>query len=127
MNEIQPLTTTISVDLKKFRIRVFKSALHQIGTPDFIQLLVNPDDMVVAIRAVDKEHTNDQTHKVSKKMYNKNVEFYSRAFFDRLCSICGDLEKGSTYRLYGRVYPEQRALLFPLKTIKTISEQGSTE
>ncbi len=127
MNESQSLSTTISIDVKKYRIRVFKSALHQIGTPEFIQLLVNPEDMMVAIRAVDKEHTNDQTHKVGKKMHNRNVEFYSHAFIERLCSICGDLERGSTYRLTGRVYPEQRALLFPLKTIRKVSEEGMVE
>lgn len=124
MNESPTIPTTISLDLKKFRIRVFKSALHQIGDPEFIQLLVNPDEMVVAIRAVDKEHTNDQTHKVGKKMNFKNVEFYSRAFFDRLCTICGEMERGSTYRLYGRVYPEQRTLLFSLRTIKRVTESG---
>ena len=85
------------------------------------------EEMMVAIRAVDKEHTNDQTHKVGKKMHNRNVEFYSRAFIERLCSICGDLERGSTYRLTGRVYPEQRALLFPLKTIRKVSEEGMVE
>ena len=54
MAETNNLTTTISVDVKKYRIRVFKKALHQIGDPDFIRLLVNPTDMLVAIRAVDK-------------------------------------------------------------------------
>ena len=40
MNEPSNLFTQISIDLKKFRIRVHKESLHLIGDPKYIQFLV---------------------------------------------------------------------------------------
>ena len=36
-------TTQISIDLKKYRIRVHKESLHLIGDPAYIQFLVSVD------------------------------------------------------------------------------------
>ena len=37
-------------DLKKNRIRIHKLTLHMLGDPEYIQLLVNPQDSMIAIR-----------------------------------------------------------------------------
>ena len=39
----------LSIDLKKNRIRIHKRTLHLLGNPEYIQLLVNPDDRTIAI------------------------------------------------------------------------------
>ena len=54
MTETPNPAVTISVDLKKYRIRIYKSMLRLLGDPPYIQLLVNPDNKCVAIRAVEK-------------------------------------------------------------------------
>ena len=120
LSEMPTPVTTISVDLKKYRIRVYKAALHQIGDPVHIQLLVNPEDMIVAIRAVEHESPGGQTHRVSRSIMqsDNSVEIYSRSFIDKLCSIIGGLDPGCTYRIYGTAIPGQKLLVFSLKTIK---------
>ena len=40
---------SISIDLKKNRIRIHKNTLHAIGSPSYILLLVNPVENSLAI------------------------------------------------------------------------------
>lgn len=58
-------TTTMCVDLKQFRIRIYKTTLHSLGDPKYIQILVNPNDKAVAIRSVDVEMSGDQTFRIN--------------------------------------------------------------
>lgn len=72
----------LSVDLKKNRIRIHKASLHQMGDPPYIQLLVNPERMEVAIRGVNYDAPQVQAHKVSqsKMLSDFSYEIYSMAF-----------------------------------------------
>lgn len=116
--------TSISIDLKKYRIRVHKGMLHLLGNPGYIQLLVNPDKMMVVIRSLDHELSGDLSHKVNpKRMQSDNsVEIYSRSFVSRLRSVMGDVAEGWSYRIAGTVFPSQRIAVFYLKDIKQITQ-----
>lgn len=74
-------TVTISVDLKKYRIRIFKALIHQMGDAKYVQLLVNPEEMAVALVFAEKESSGDQTHRLSLSTLasDNSVEIYSRA------------------------------------------------
>lgn len=119
-NGSQPLT--MAVDLKKFGIRIHKPCYRMLGEPRYIQLLVNPDDMVVAIRGVDQALTHDSIHKINeKRMASENsYEIYSRNFVRKLCEVAGGLDEGFSYRLTGEGYPSQKAVVFSLKTLQKI-------
>lgn len=114
--------TIMSVDLKKYRIRVHKAALHVLGDPKYIQLLVNPKDMAVAIRAVSKSVSGDQVHVVSKARMQSDFsyEIYSRPFIDKLREVVPGLELGHTYHISGVVLPKESVALYSLKTIKRV-------
>ena len=73
-------TVTISVDLKKYRIRIFKAFIHQMGDAKYVQLLVNPEEMAVALVFAEKESSGDQTHRLSLSTLasDNSVEIYSR-------------------------------------------------
>ncbi len=120
MNSV--MSTTMAVDLKKYRIRIHKATIHQLGDPKYIQLLVNPKTMEVAIRCVEKEFSGDQTHKVNthRMKSDNSYEIYSRTFTTKLCEIIGGLEANYSYRFFGNILPAQRAAVFSLKTIKRI-------
>ncbi|MDD4422898.1 MAG: hypothetical protein PHD46_07665 [Eubacteriales bacterium] len=122
MSEYPSLTTTMSVDLKKFRIRIYKTVIHQIGDPKYIQLLVNPDEMAVAIRSVEHELSGDQTHRVSERQLraDNSVEIYSRPFISKLCEVVSGLNVGYSYRLSGVVIPAEKTVVFSLKTLQII-------
>ena len=122
MNESANTSATMSIDLKKFRIRIYKASLHLLGDPKYIQVLVNPDELIVAVRAVEQELAGDQTYRVNQhQLHSDNsVEIYSRFFIKRLCSLVDGLDAGYSYRLSGIVAPTEKMLVYSLKTIKRI-------
>lgn len=96
--------------------------IHLIGDPKHIQILVNPSTMELAVRAVDSELPNGQTHKVNQhQMSSENsFEIYSMFFLKKLVSLVGDLDTNGTYRISGAVAPGQKTAIFNLKTIKKV-------
>ncbi len=122
MNEVSNLNSAISLDLKKYRIRIHKATVHLIGDPKYIQLLVNPEDMAMAIRSVDVTLSGDQTHRVNQRQMksDNSFEIYSRAFVEKLCQVRPDLEPGRTYRLTGKVIPKERVAVYSLLSMKPV-------
>ena len=122
MNEPSNLFTQISIDLKKFRIRVHKESLHLIGDPKYIQFLVNINSRLVAIRAVEKEQVDLQTHRVDQTRMESDFSFeiYSRPFIERLCKEFDCLGEGNSYRLTGTAIQSERIAVFPLDSLQKI-------
>lgn len=122
MNEHSNLVAQISIDLKKFRIRVHKESLHLIGDPKYIQFLVNINNRLVAIRAVEKEQVDLQTHRVDQTRMESDFSFeiYSRPFIERLCKEFDCFKEGNTYRLTGTAIQSERIAVFPLDSLQKI-------
>lgn len=122
MNEPSNLFTQISVDLKKFRIRVHKESLHLIGDPKYIQFLVNISSRLVAIRAVEKEQVGLQTHRVDQTRMESDFSFeiYSRPFIERLCKEFDCFNEGNSYRLTGTAIQSERIAVFTLDSLQKI-------
>ena len=108
--------TSVSIDLKKFRIRIFKTTIHALGDPKYIQLLVKPKNKTVAIRSVEKETSGDQAHKV-KMVSGDSYEIYSRPFVTKLCEVVGGLDPQYSYRMAGEIVPAQKMAVFSLNTL----------
>ncbi len=123
MNEAVSLNSAISLDLKKFRIRIHKATIHLIGNPKYIQLLVNPNELAMAIRSVDIAVAGDQSHRVNQKQMqsDNSFEIYSRPFIEKLLEIRDDLEPGRTYRITGKVIPDKRVAVYSLLSIKPVA------
>jgi len=123
MRDTECCPVTISIDMKKYRIRVHKTTLHLLGDPKYIQFLVNPDDQIVAIRSVERSVSGDQTHRVSKKTLqsDNSVEFYSRSFISALMEVAGDLDKGHLFRMEGKVITQEKVAVFSMKSLQQLS------
>ncbi|MGM9936792.1 MAG: hypothetical protein ACI38A_05560 [Candidatus Ornithomonoglobus sp.] len=115
---------TISIDLKKNRIRIHKRILHLLGDPKYIQLLVNPRNKYVAIRGVEVTIPGDQTERINPPdmMSDCSYELYSRLFVKKLCQVAGNLEP-NTYRLVGGIIQSHNMAVFSLKTLTRIEDQ----
>lgn len=119
-------TTTMCVDLKQFRIRIYKTTLHSLGDPKYIQILVNPNDKAVAIRSVDVEMSGDQTFRINfQQLTRYSYVINSRTFTEKLCEIDETLEPNGSYRLSGYILPDKRIAIFPLSTICKIEIKES--
>lgn len=118
--------SVLLVDMKKDRIRIRKATLHQIGDPSYIQLLVNPKTLAVAIRAVDIEISGDQTYRIGRRLKDSSnyIEIRSRPFIQRLRLIATGLDFGRSYHIFGHIIPNERAAVYYLKTMRPTTEDG---
>ena len=124
MSDQPTIAIHISVDMKKYRIRVHKSTLHQLGDPPYIQLLINPSACIVAVKSVNRSSSKDQTHRVSKKKLasTNSIEIYSKFFIDKLNELVPDLNDGSCYRMTGSIVSSEKMAIFSFKTLVPFSE-----
>lgn len=116
------MIVTMSVDMKKYGIRIHKELFRQLGEPRYIQLLVNPYDGIVAVQTVEKEMSGGQTHRIVEKRMRseRSYEIYSRAFVQKLREVEPNIEDGYSYRLWGSMIPSLKTAVFSLKTIRRI-------
>ena len=114
--------TQMSIDLKKFRIRVHKESLHLIGDPKYIQFLVNVSSRQIAIRAVENEKVDFQSYRVDQNRMDSDSSFeiYSRPFIKRLCNEFKCFDKGKSYNLTGTVVESEKIVVFPLDSLRKI-------
>lgn len=120
MNDVSSTAVTMAVDTKKYGIRIHKVLFRQLGEPRHIQLLVNPDEGVVAIQTVEKEMSGGQTHRIiEKRMQSESsYEIYSRLFIRKLREVEPNIEDGCSYRLSGSIIPPLKTAVFSLRTMQ---------
>lgn len=113
------------LDAKKNRIRVRKSTLHRLGNPLWIQLLFNPEDMVVAIRCVDKKGPDGQEIKISTQKMNSDnsIEMYSLTLISKIREVTNVLDDGYSYRLSGSICRQKRTAYFPMSSLVRLESE----
>lgn len=115
-----PVIISMMLDMKRNRIRIHKPAIHLLGNPKLIQLLFDPEDMVVAIVCPEAEVPGGQEIRINPRgLKSRNCfEFCSRMFLRKLRAVHGNLDENCSYRLTGQIIPELRAAQFPLSTLQ---------
>jgi len=109
------LNTVLTVDLNRRRIRIHKAMLRLIDEPKYVQLLVNPDDMVVALLFVDRKDADNETHKVN--INSRSIEICSKEFVSKLGKIANISDEYRSFRLNGKVVPSKNMAVFSLKEV----------
>ena len=89
---------SMALDMKKNRIRIHKPTIHMLGDPILIQLLFDPEAMIVAIICPDREVPGGQEIRVNPKNLKGDnaVEFYSKMFLKKLRAVHGNLDDDHT-------------------------------
>ena len=99
MTENNLTRPAISVDLKKHRIRIHKNTLRSIGNPDYVLLLVNPEDRTLAI--LRSNRLDPKAHHIAMTTRTA-IELYSRSLTKSLRDICSTWHDNHSYRMYGK-------------------------
>ena len=106
----------LSIDTKKNRIRFHKSMLHLLGDPPYLQLLINPKTMIVAVKPLTHSVSGDQSHKVSRSdlLSDNSVEIYSCYLVSKIVEAL-DIDKVPfTVCLEGKLLEKEHVALFDL-------------
>ena len=118
MNRETSLKPVLCIDLKKNRIRIHKLTLHMLGDPEYIQLLVNPQDSMIAIRkSVRKDYL---AHRV-------RYELYSTELLQALRHTGIYLEDNRSYRIYGALNPKECLASFSMNECVLVDDMTRTE
>ena len=113
----------LTIDMKKNRIRVNRQTLAAIGMPNSILLLVNPQEMTIAIKGTERieKQTDSQTIVFRRKNRSRSIEVYSYLLVTELRKLEPKLKATETYHLQGKAYPEERIAVFSLQSAKPVS------
>ena len=117
MNRETSLKPVLCIDLKKNRIRIHKLTLHMLGDPEYIQLLVNPQDSMIAIRkSVRKDYL---AHRVRYRKADSHYcyELYSTEL----------LQANRSYRIYGALNPRECLASFSMNECVLVDDTTRTE
>lgn len=109
----------MTIDLKRNRFRIHKATLSKMGNPRYIQFLINPEEMFLAILGSDKPLAGGTANRVNRvHMPNKSVEFYSTTLLAGVLEMIGLLDFRYSYRLTGEIDMANRVAYFSMKTLK---------
>lgn len=111
---------TMSIDVRKSRIRLHKAMMSEIGNPNYIQILINQEKMILAIKGVAGKSAGDHTHRLKYKFTSsdQSIELYSDSLVTKLCGLVEKMDDMCTYRLEGKVNHNQRIAYFSLLNMK---------
>lgn len=86
----------IVIDSKNNRIRIHRNTLHLLGDPEYIQLLVNPERLMIAVLSSQKLKTANVI-RWDRIAENRSCELYSKILIRQLGSICPYWKKNGKY------------------------------
>lgn len=112
---------TILIDTKKSLIRIHKQTLYMLGSPAFIELLINPKTLYLAVRT--SEVKTNSGHKINWSMLcgKNSYEIVSKILIVRLINICETLQFKGSYKIIGNYSSDENIACFDLKKAFEIS------
>mgnify|MGYP001069087255 CR=1 FL=1 len=117
---------SITLDWKKNRIRITRTVMVLLDNPPYMQLLINPDERVLAIRALYSKPVSFPCEKVRYEGIDERyVELYSALLFEKFSDCFAQFDKKVAYRVFGEVFPEQHVAVFNLLDYKELEVLGS--
>ena len=118
------LIANLTIDLNRNRFRIYRKTLRYLGNPSFIQFLINPEELYIAILGSDKPIPGGTANKINLNINVKScVEFYSATLMDGIFRIFGALEYGYSYHLAGEIDQTNRVAYYSLNTLKKVERR----
>jgi len=124
MTETASSKAAILVDLKKFRIRIYKTVIHMLGDPAFVLLLVNPEDRSICISCGDPNDVRSHRVRLSAMKGGSSFELYSKSLCAALMDVCPEWGNSQSYRFYGEMIPGLGSVRFSLENAIKISPEN---
>ena len=120
-----PEEITMAIDLKKNRLRIHKSTLRLLGSPEFVTLLFSPERSAIGIIACESEIPKVEQIRV---VYDKptsagTFDIYSKHLLSVIRRAFSGLNQTGLYRLKGTPVPEENGVYFPLSTLTRAEEK----
>ena len=111
---------SLVLDFRHGRIRLNYISLDFLELPDYIRLLINPQDQRLCVQVSDPK--DPRSHRISSQRQRKPVyyEFNSRQLLRQL-NWCGFSSMDRNYKIPGVLMKDQRMLVFELKDARCLT------
>jgi len=112
-------SATMTIDIRRCRFRIHKATLIKLRNPKYIQFLINPEEMLIAILASDRPLAGGTANRVNiVPTSSRGVEFYSNTLLEGVLNMIGMIDYRYSYRLSGEVDMANRVAYFSMRTLK---------
>lgn len=102
-NQSQALLT---LDPVRNRIRIHRQAIRLLRNPAYVQFLVNPEELYIAVLGSDKPISGGTANKVRlSDTTQQSVEFYSSILLNNFSEMVGGFDLRFNYQLTGEIDP----------------------
>lgn len=116
----------VSLDLRKCRIRIHKSTLHAIGKPDYIQILINPTTMELAIhKSLSEDYLAHKVMYINVKSHC--YELYSRTLIRSIQEVCPSLQADRAYTISGTTVQNGNLVKFSLNDAEILPRKDERD
>lgn len=111
---------SILFDMRKNRIRIHKNTLHALGNPDFVVLIINPDEHTLGIKCSVMD--DKLAHRIRQSTMKSKVcyELYSKTLMAALHKLCPDWNDTFNYRVEGEFIAEENIVVFSMRDCTVI-------
>ena len=113
MEKMSVLKPSILIDMRKNRIRIHKNTLRALGNPDFVVLIVNPEEYTLGIKCSTID--DKLAHRIRKNTLKKECELHSKRLMTAFYRLCPDWDDKKNYRLEGDVIKEENMVVFSMR------------
>lgn len=104
----------IFVDMAKNRIRIHRTALEALHNPEYILLIVNPEERTIGILPSRLSDPGAHRVKTPSVVIKKSYEIYSAGFTRELREVCKDWLPTGKYLMEGALIPGKQVVCFPM-------------
>ena len=119
MMELTDPKIIMSIDLKKYRMRVHRQTLRLLDFPPFVQLLFSPKQKAIVVLKCAKETPGGQEIPVVYDKPNSagTFDIYSKELITRIRNEFSGLDREGLYHLNGFQMTEEGGVCFPLSSL----------
>ena len=114
---------SLLLDLQNNLIRIHRNTLSLLGNPEYIQILVNPDTALIAIRGCNKDdYRSERIRWDTLRDNNKSCEFYSKSLIETIRKVFFNNIDTHKYRITGKYVNSENLTLFNINAHKIMQE-----
>ncbi|MDD3227834.1 MAG: hypothetical protein PHE09_01330 [Oscillospiraceae bacterium] len=122
MSTKKEFVATLTLDVKRSRIRLYRSTLRALGDPAYIQFLINPEDLYIAILGSEIPISGGTANRIripnSQLDGKPSFEFYSTSLINGISKVFGVLDSEYNYHLSGEIDKVNRVAYFSMRTLQ---------
>lgn len=104
VNNDKVVHASLTLDPLRNRIRIHRQTIRLLKNPAYIQFLVNPEELYIAVLGSDKPISGGTANRVRMlDTTQQSVEFYSAILINNFSEMVGGFDPRFNYQLEGEI------------------------